>query len=349
MPPPSAKPRIPAITGRGIAATPSNARAEGGADRPGRGLVTELLDVGAGGERLLRSRGPRRPSPRRRRTERRRRRRRSAPSIAVESGFIGGRLRRSVATPSGRGPRSAPGRRSCAGPTVGPVSRGRRRAARSAAACGSSSRARDLPRPAPRTRSPAHASATCSSSRAATMARSSSRSRASRRRSRRPPCLLERPVLAGSRPTARRCPRRVSRPSARSSAATSVCAGQVEHQLEVADGLGDAVAVGLVHHEEVGDLHEPGLVGLHAVTPAGVHHDDGRVGGAGDLDLDLTDADRLDDDPRLAGRVEHPRRARRREREPAEVTPGRHRADVDARRRWRGPASARGRRGSHRR
>ena len=39
--------------------------------------------------------------------------------------------------------------------------------------------------------------------------------------------------------------------------------------------------------------------------PTRVHDDDRRVGVPGDLDLDLTDADRLDDDPRLA----RPRRA----------------------------------------
>ena len=57
-------------------------------------------------------------------------------------------------------------------------------------------------------------------------------------------------------------------------------------------------AVGLVDHEHVGDLHQPGLVGLHAVAPARVDDDDGGVGLAGDLDLDLTDADRLDEHPR---------------------------------------------------
>ena len=71
-------------------------------------------------------------------------------------------------------------------------------------------------------------------------------------------------------------------------------AGEVEHHLEVADGLGDTVAVGLVHHEQVGDLEQPGLVRLHAVAPARVHDDDGGVGRARDLDLDLPDADGLD-------------------------------------------------------
>ena len=75
------------------------------------------------------------------------------------------------------------------------------------------------------------------------------------------------------------------------------------------------VAVGLVHDEHVGDLEQARLVRLHAVAPPGVHDDDGRVGRARDLDLDLADADRLDDDPRLAGGVEHPDGLRRRERQ----------------------------------
>ena len=92
----------------------------------------------------------------------------------------------------------------------------------------------------------------------------------------------------------------------------------------------DAGPVGLVHDEHVGDLEQPGLRGLHRVAPTGVHDDDRRVGVARDLDLDLADADRLDDDPRLADRVEHAHRLRRRDREPAEVTARRHRADEHA-------------------
>ena len=56
-------------------------------------------------------------------------------------------------------------------------------------------------------------------------------------------------------------------------------------------------AVGLVDDEHVGDLHQTGLVRLHAVAPARVDDDDGRVGRAGHLDLDLADADGLDERP----------------------------------------------------
>ena len=75
---------------------------------------------------------------------------------------------------------------------------------------------------------------------------------------------------------------------------------------------------------------KPGLRGLHRVAPTGIHDDDRRVGVAGDLDLDLPDADGLDEDPRRADRVEHARGLRRRDREAAEVAAGRHRADEHA-------------------
>ncbi len=98
--------------------------------------------------------------------------------------------------------------------------------------------------------------------------------------------------------------------------------GEVEHALEVAAGVVDARAVGLVDDEDVGDLEEPGLVRLDGVPPAGVHDDDRGVGGPRHLDLDLADADRLDHDPRPPGRVEHPDGLERGERQAAEVARG---------------------------
>ena len=80
--------------------------------------------------------------------------------------------------------------------------------------------------------------------------------------------------------------------------------GEIEHLLEVAAGLLDAGPIGLVDDEHVGDLHQTGLVRLHTVAPARVDHDDGRVRLAGDLDLDLTDAHRLDEHPLAADRIE---------------------------------------------
>ena len=64
--------------------------------------------------------------------------------------------------------------------------------------------------------------------------------------------------------------------------------------------------IGLVHDEDVGDLEQPGLRRLHLVAPTRVHDDDRRVGLARDLDLDLADADRLDDRSTAC----RPRRAR---------------------------------------
>src|SRR5437868_1798838 len=105
---------------------------------------------------------------------------------------------------------------------------------------------------------------------------------------------------------------------------------QLEHHLQVADGVGGAVAVGLVDDEHVGDLQQARLVGLHPVAPPRVHDHDRRVGRAGHLDLDLTDADRLDDDPRLPGGVEDPHGLRCRQRQAAEVAARRHRTNEHA-------------------
>ena len=105
---------------------------------------------------------------------------------------------------------------------------------------------------------------------------------------------------------------------------------EVEHGHEVLHrGIGTR-AIGLVHHEHVGDFEQPRLVRLHTVAPARVDDDDGGVGGVGDLELHLADADGLDEDPRRAGGVEHADRLRRCGRETAEVPTGGHRADEHA-------------------
>ena len=92
-------------------------------------------------------------------------------------------------------------------------------------------------------------------------------------------------------------------------------------------GVGTARPVGLVDHEQVGDLHQPGLVGLHRVAPPRVDHHHRGVGLAGDLDLDLTDADRLDQHHVEADDVEHPGRLGGGHGQATEVPPGGHRAD----------------------
>jgi hypothetical protein len=82
--------------------------------------------------------------------------------------------------------------------------------------------------------------------------------------------------------------------------------------------------VRLVDHEDVGDLEQAGLGRLHGVAPAGVDDHDGGVGGPRDLHLDLADPDRLEQDPRRAGGVEHPHGLGRGERQATEVPAGGH-------------------------
>ena len=55
-----------------------------------------------------------------------------------------------------------------------------------------------------------------------------------------------------------------------------------------------AFAVGLVHDENIGDLHDAGLQRLDLITRAGHERHDRHVGGADDVDLVLTDADGFD-------------------------------------------------------
>ena len=105
--------------------------------------------------------------------------------------------------------------------------------------------------------------------------------------------------------------------------------GEVEHLLEVAARLSGSGPVGLVDHEDVGRLEEPGLVGLDGVAPLGVEHDDGGVGRPGHLDLDLPDAHGLDEHEREAGRGEHPDRLGDGHGQPAEMAPRRHGPDED--------------------
>ena len=165
------------------------------------------------------------------------------------------------------------------------------------------------PRPAARAKSPRRRAAPCTRStrRSPGSRRSSSRRRAARRASSAPVVARARPGARRRRRPARRR-RRPRRDRRRRSAGATVVGDrrQVEHLLEVAAGLVDAGPVGLVDHEDVGDLQQPGLVGLHRVAPARVDHHDGGVGRAGDLDLDLAHADGLDDAPTRSRRRRAP-------------------------------------------
>ncbi len=68
------------------------------------------------------------------------------------------------------------------------------------------------------------------------------------------------------------------------------------------EGVG-AVTVGLVHHEDVRHLHEPGLHGLHGIARLRHEGDHRGIRLLDDVQLRLPHSDRLDEDPREAGRV----------------------------------------------
>ncbi len=103
-----------------------------------------------------------------------------------------------------------------------------------------------------------------------------------------------------------------------------------EHLLEVADRLIGPGPVGFVDDEDVADLEEAGLVGLHAVAPPGVEDHDGGVGRFDDLDLGLTDPDGLDDHKRFPDGVEHGDHPGGRLGDAPEVAATGHRPHVDA-------------------
>ena len=105
---------------------------------------------------------------------------------------------------------------------------------------------------------------------------------------------------------------------------------QRQVRLDRRDEAIGAFTVRLVDHEDVGDLHDAGLERLHLVAGAGHQRDDRDVGGADDVDFVLADADGLDDDDVLAGRVEHERRVAGRARQAAQVSARRHAADEHA-------------------
>ena len=105
---------------------------------------------------------------------------------------------------------------------------------------------------------------------------------------------------------------------------------QREHPLEVADRAGRAVVVGLVHHENVGDLQDPGLGRLNAVAHPGRQHDQHGVGQPHHRDLVLADADGFDQHIVKSDGGEQVRGGRGRRGQSAELPPTGHRADVDA-------------------
>ena len=91
-----------------------------------------------------------------------------------------------------------------------------------------------------------------------------------------------------------------------------------------------AVAVGLVHHEDVGDLEQARLHHLHRVARLGHQDDDDGVGEPHDVELGLPDADRLDEDDVHAERVEQAHHVARRARQAAVAAARGQAADEDA-------------------
>ena len=103
-----------------------------------------------------------------------------------------------------------------------------------------------------------------------------------------------------------------------------------EHHLEVVSDPVGAVAVGLVEHEDVGDLEDPRLDRLDVVTQAGHRDDQDRIHARHHVDLVLADPDRLDDHPVEAGGVEKVGGIARRPRQASHSAARRHRADENS-------------------
>src|SRR5262245_62251824 len=71
-------------------------------------------------------------------------------------------------------------------------------------------------------------------------------------------------------------------------------AAEAHHRAQLADGRVGALAIGLVDDKDIGDFENAGLDRLHIVAHARYLDHHGRVRRAGNLDLALARADRLD-------------------------------------------------------
>ncbi len=91
-----------------------------------------------------------------------------------------------------------------------------------------------------------------------------------------------------------------------------------------------AVAIALVDHENIGNLHNAGLDALHIVAHAGHQHNDGDVGQAHDVDFILADAHGFEQQALLAAGLDHGGNIRRGAGEAAQRAAGRHAAHVEA-------------------
>ena len=107
--------------------------------------------------------------------------------------------------------------------------------------------------------------------------------------------------------------------------------GQLEHAAQRPLGVLHARVVGLVDHQQVGDLQNAGLDRLDVIAHAGGLDHQGGVRQAGDIHLGLAHADRLDQDQVKAGGIEYLHQGGGGRGQPAQRTARRHRADEDAR------------------
>src|SRR6185312_6587152 len=83
------------------------------------------------------------------------------------------------------------------------------------------------------------------------------------------------------------------RPMVWSDVAKRIPPPDAEHHLDLLTELVRARTVALVHHVDVGDLHDPGFQGLNPVARFGHQYEDRGLGGARDVELRLPDAHRL--------------------------------------------------------
>ncbi len=106
--------------------------------------------------------------------------------------------------------------------------------------------------------------------------------------------------------------------------------GLAHHVAQLPDHLGGAGDVGLVDHEDVGDLEDARLEDLHAVAGNRRGDHDGGVDRLHHLELALADADGLEQAAVAAAGVDEPDRLAGGAGQAAEVAARRHAADVHA-------------------
>ena len=70
-----------------------------------------------------------------------------------------------------------------------------------------------------------------------------------------------------------------------------------------AGGGSGEIPVGLVHHDEICEFHDPALDALELVTTSRRHEEGEEIDHVGDGDLGLSDTDGLDDHDIEAGRL----------------------------------------------